>query len=95
VTSTDKYRSVTLKKLPTIFLQIHKLFMSSSTPENKNVQNSSAKDETVDVRDLNYKAGYSKDPREVIENPAVTPQIPEESSDSSVGMDKSDRPENA
>jgi len=45
----------------------------------------------VDVRDLVSKSGYEKDPREIIENPAVTPQMPDESSDSQVGMERSDR----
>jgi len=51
----------------------------------------SHEEETVDVRDLVSKPGYEKDPREIIENPAVTPQMPEESSDSQVGMERSDR----
>jgi len=51
----------------------------------------SPEEETVDVRDLVSKSGYEKDPREIIENPEVTPQMPVESSDSQVGMERSDR----
>jgi hypothetical protein len=72
--------------------------MTPSKPENentKNAQNSSSEDQTVDVRDLVSKGGYQKNPREIVENPAVTPQMPEESSDSQVGMERGDREENA
>ena len=49
---------------------------------------STSDDKTVDVRDLVSKLGYEKDPREVIENPAVTPQMLDESDDSQAGMDR-------
>jgi len=65
------------------------LFM---TTQNQHPDNTPSKeDETVDVRDLVSKPEYDKDPREVIENPAVTPQMLEESQDSQAGMDRSDR----
>ena len=85
-------------KLPTVFCRLLNLSMTSPKPENENVknaQNSSSDDQTVDVRDLVSKGGYQKNPREVVENPAVTPQIPDESSDSQIGMERGDREENA
>lgn len=66
------------------------------TPQNPQSQPTnqpqSSEDETVDVRDLVSKPEYNRDPREIVENPAVTPQMPEESQDSQAGMDRSDRP---
>lgn len=38
-------------------------------------------DETVDVMDLVYSGGTDKDPRELVENPAVTPQMLNEPGD--------------
>lgn len=64
------------------------------TTQNQHSENTqSSEDQTFDVRDLVSKPEYDKDPREVIENPAVTPQMPEESQDSQAGMDRSDRGE--
>lgn len=60
----------------------------SDQPPNRS---KSTEDETFDVRDLVSKPNLDKDPREIIENPAVTPQMPEEASDSQVGIDRSDR----
>ncbi|NJL44776.1 MAG: hypothetical protein HC922_01565 [Leptolyngbyaceae cyanobacterium SM2_3_12] len=47
----------------------------------------------MDVRDLVSKGGYQKDPREIMENPAVTPQMLNESQDSQTGFDRGDDPE--
>jgi hypothetical protein len=45
--------------------------------------------ETFDPRDLVNKGGYDKDPKEIISNPAVTPQMPYERRDQDgVGMGK-------
>lgn len=63
--------------------------------QNPNAEDQNTEDKTYDPRDLVYKSGFQKNPREIIENPAVTPQIRDESSDSQVGMDQSDRNENA
>ncbi|MBE9136185.1 hypothetical protein IQ254_03035 [Nodosilinea sp. LEGE 07088] len=47
--------------------------------------------ETFDARDLVNKGGYDKDPREIIANPAVTPQMPYERRDQDgVGMGQVD-----
>ncbi len=67
--------------------------MSPETPkpsaEQENVQDDiqaareSISEETVDSRDLVRKSGYAadSDPEEVIENPAVAPQMPNEPND--------------
>ncbi|MBE9113217.1 hypothetical protein IQ273_27940 [Nodosilinea sp. LEGE 07298] len=51
-------------------------------------------EETFDPRDLVTKGGYSKNPREIIENPAVAPQmLDDRRSDrlnDGVGMDRVD-----
>lgn len=39
------------------------------------------KQKTVDPRDLVYTGGLNRDPREVVENPAVTPQMLNEPGD--------------
>jgi hypothetical protein len=39
------------------------------------------KPKTVDPMDLVYSGGYSGDPREIVENPAVTPQMLNEPGD--------------
>lgn len=63
-----------------------------NSPSSEPTSNSkSTEDETFDVRDLVSKPNYDKDPREVVENPAVTPQMPEENDDSQAGMTRSDR----
>lgn len=36
-------------------------------------------DQSVDPRDLVYKGGYTKDPQEIVEHPAVTPPVLDES----------------
>lgn len=68
--------------------------MTSSNQSDRNQtpqsQSAATADDTVDVRDLVTTPHYSKDPREVIENPAVTPQMIDESDDSQAGMDRSD-----
>ncbi|MGB3310233.1 MAG: hypothetical protein WBG32_14000 [Nodosilinea sp.] len=50
----------------------------------------STDEETFDPRDLVTKGGYDKDPREIIANPAVTPQMPGDRRDAGVGMDRVD-----
>ncbi|MGG6241875.1 hypothetical protein ACQ4N7_24905 [Nodosilinea sp. AN01ver1] len=50
----------------------------------------STDDETFDPRDLVTKGGYDKDPREIIENPAVTPQMLGDRGHEGVGMDQTD-----
>jgi hypothetical protein len=42
-----------------------------SNPEN------SGDDKLIDPRELNYQGGYSGDPREIVENPAVAPDMVE------------------
>jgi hypothetical protein len=45
----------------------------------------------MDPRDLVNKGGYRKHPREIVENPAVTPQMldePQESGDSFIRADR-------
>lgn len=50
--------------------------------------------ETFDPRDLVNKGGYNKDPREIIENPAATPQMLDDRRDEGgVGMDRIDHPD--
>lgn len=60
---------------------------SKNSPQNPN----SEEDKTVDARDLVSKSGFQKEPREIVENPAVTPQMIDESSDSQVGFETNDR----
>jgi hypothetical protein len=43
---------------------------------------------TFDPRDLVTKGGYDKDPREIVENPAVTPQMLDDRGNDGVGMDQ-------
>jgi hypothetical protein len=60
-----------------------------TTPNNnqRHAETTSASDDnTFDVRDLVSKPDPVKDPREVVENPAVTPQMLDESDDSQAGM---------
>lgn len=42
-----------------------------SNPEN------SGDDKLIDPRELNYQGGYTGDPREIVENPAVAPDMVE------------------
>lgn len=61
--------------------------MADPTPNNRKLSDSqNASDEVMDVRDLVSKGGYDKDPREIVENPAVTPEMYEESKDSQTGF---------
>lgn len=39
------------------------------------------KQKIVDPNDLVYRGGYQGDPRELVENPAVTPEMPNEPGD--------------
>ncbi|PSN18899.1 hypothetical protein C7271_10115 [filamentous cyanobacterium CCP5] len=50
-------------------------------------------EDTVDPRDLVNKGGYSKHPRDIVENPAVTPQMHNETEDSRAGFIREDRDE--
>jgi hypothetical protein len=47
----------------------------------------------VDPRDLVNKGGYRKHPREMVENPAVTPQMLDEPQESGAGFIREDRDE--
>lgn len=49
--------------------------------------------QAVDPRDLVYKGGYNKNPREVVENPAVTPQMLDEPQETRAGYIRDDRDE--
>lgn len=49
--------------------------------------------QTVDPRDLVQKGGYRKHPREIVENPAVTPQMLDEPQESRSGFIREDRDE--
>ncbi|WP_035984425.1 hypothetical protein [Leptolyngbya sp. KIOST-1] len=51
----------------------------------------SAEGETFDPRDLVNKGGYDKDPREIIANPAVTPEmLGDRRDEDGVGMGQDD-----
>lgn len=59
--------------------------------QHNNPDNTQSMDEeTFDPRDLVNKGGYSKDPREIIDNPAVTPQMLDDRGHEGVGMDRDD-----
>jgi hypothetical protein len=47
----------------------------------------------VDPRDLVSKGGYRKHPREIVENPAVTPQMLDEPQETGAGFIREDRDE--
>lgn len=49
-------------------------------------QNQQKGDRTVDPRDLVYSGGYTGDPREIVENPAVTPQMMNEPGDKRIDI---------
>ncbi|PSN11923.1 hypothetical protein C7293_22385 [filamentous cyanobacterium CCT1] len=63
--------------------------MAENQPNNPDDTQSVDK-ETFDPRDLVNKGGYDKDPREIIENPAVTPQMLDDRGNEGVGMDQVD-----
>lgn len=44
--------------------------------------------QSVDPRDLVTKGGYRKHPREMVENPAVTPQMLNETQEAQAGLDR-------
>lgn len=50
-------------------------------------------EQAIDPRDLVYKGGYRKHPREIVENPAVTPQMPDEPQETRAGDIRKDRDE--
>lgn len=59
--------------------------------QDKNPDNSQSTDgETFDPRDLVTKGGYDKDPREIIDNPSVTPQMLGDRRNDGVGMGQDD-----
>jgi hypothetical protein len=61
--------------------------MTENQQNNPN-NNRSIEEETFDSRDLVNKGGYDKDPREIVENPAVTPQMLDDRGNDGVGMDQ-------
>ena len=63
--------------------------MTENQPNNPD-NTQSADQETFDPRDLVTKGGYEKDPREIIDNPAVTPQMLGDRDNDGVGMDRVD-----
>lgn len=51
-------------------------------PDDKNLDRKSANDDRVmDPRDLTYTGGFQGNAREIVENPAVTPEMPNEPGD--------------
>ena len=42
-------------------------------------QSNASEKAPIDSRDLVYRGGYDGDPREILENPAVTPELVEQS----------------
>jgi hypothetical protein len=50
-------------------------------------------EKAVDPRDLVNKGGYRKHPREIVENPAATPQMLDEPQESRAGFIRKDRDE--
>ncbi|PSR16448.1 hypothetical protein C8255_17780 [filamentous cyanobacterium CCP3] len=63
--------------------------MTENQPNNPDDTQSVDK-ETFDPRDLVNKGGYDKDPREIIDNPAVAPQMLDDRGNEGVGMDQAD-----
>lgn len=49
-------------------------------------QNQKQGEPTVDPRDLVYSGGYAGDPREIVENPAVTPEMINEPGDNRIDL---------
>jgi hypothetical protein len=63
--------------------------MTENQPSNPD-DTQSTEGKTFDPRDLVSKGGYDKDPREIIENPAVSPQMLDDSPHDGVGMGQGD-----
>ncbi|MEB3831510.1 hypothetical protein [Phormidium sp. CCY1219] len=60
--------------------------MSEETPKKpqqpaENTENKTAKQDAVDPRNLVMKGGYQKDPRELVNDPGVTPEMLNEPGD--------------
>lgn len=52
------------------------------SPDNKDLDRESTNDDRVmDPRDLAYTGGFQGSAREIVENPAVTPEMPNEPGD--------------
>lgn len=68
---------------------------NKNQPPNHEETQSSPKHEsdTIDPRDLVQKGNYRKHPREIVENPAVTPQMLDEPQESRAGFIREDRDE--
>ncbi len=49
--------------------------------ENKQTEPDSSEPRVVDPLDLVYSGGYVGDPREILSNPAVAPQMPDDTPD--------------
>jgi hypothetical protein len=47
-------------------------------PESEHLSQPKPSEEPIDVRELVYRGGYSGDPREIVENPAVAPEMLEQ-----------------
>jgi hypothetical protein len=62
-------------------------------PQKATNQSGTHEEETVDPRDLVSKGGYHKHPRQIVENPAVTPQMLDEPQGSRAGDIREDRDE--
>ena len=52
-------------------------------------------EKTIDPRDLVNKGGFNKNPREMVENPAVTPEMHEEVQENQAGFRESEVDENS
>ncbi|MFE4107170.1 hypothetical protein [Almyronema epifaneia] len=63
---------------------------SSNTAAKKN-QQQAADEKTVDPRDLVYNSETGQHPRDVIENPAVTPELLDDPETSRAGFIREDR----
>jgi hypothetical protein len=69
--------------------------MTDSNPD-RNPRSPNPEDldeQAVDPRDLVYKGGYRKHPREIVEHPGVTPQMLDEPQESRAGDIRADRDE--
>lgn len=71
---------------------LHPELMSNS-PSNQDSVRENVEENAVDPRDLVNKGGYRKHPREIVENPAVTPEMHNENQDSRAGFVRDERDE--
>ncbi|ASC69439.1 hypothetical protein XM38_003660 [Halomicronema hongdechloris C2206] len=62
--------------------------MPTHDPANPNPQSADTnpEDNVVDPRDLVYKGGYDKEPDKIVNNPAVTPPMPEDTQTSTASF---------